>query len=81
MYDWNFLSEVLKEASGRVEYRSLEKPEGFGRAWTGVDESTDVHRSSTDVYSVRYTWNVTQKMEASDGFLNASGVKPFNELA
>ena len=55
--------------------------EGFGRAWTGVEEFTDVHRSSTDVYSVRYTWNVTQKMEASDGFLNASGVKPFNELA
>ena len=51
--------------------------EGFGRAWTGVDESTDRYTDRL----LTYTWNVTQKMEASDGFLNASGVKPFNELA
>ena len=35
--------------------------EGFGRACTGVDESTDVHRPSTDVNLERDSKNGSER--------------------
>ena len=43
-----FLSEVLKEANDKVEFRSWKGLAGCGQVWTSLQTYTDPVRPSTD---------------------------------